>query len=69
MTCFTHGDESELCKYEHALCYDGERLVLSVPEPPGPRVGSNEFGHVMRELTANCYDYRYYDVGAAEVGW
>ena len=69
MTCFTHGDESELCKYEHALCYDGERLVLSVPEPPGPRMGSNEFGHVMRELTANCYDYRYYDVGAAEVGW
>ena len=67
MTCFAHGDEAELCRYEHALCYDGERLVLSVPEPPGPRVGSNKLGHVMRELTANCYDFRFYDPEGAEV--
>ena len=64
-----HGDESELCMYENAICYDGDRLVLSVPEPPGPSLGSNEYGHIMRELTANCFDFRFYDPEAAEVSW
>lgn len=57
MTCFTHGDEAELCKYEHALCYDGEHLVMSVPQPPGPSVGSNELGLIngdVRERDASA---------------
>jgi hypothetical protein len=92
MNCFMHDDESELCIYENAICYDGERIVLSVPkvrelqvgairaacselphicvsvhlQPPRASVGSNELGHVMRDTTANCYDFRYYDPEAIE---
>lgn len=58
MSCYTHGDESELCAFENALCFDGERVVLSVPQPPGPEVGSNEYGHILGDLTTNCYDFR-----------
>jgi hypothetical protein len=66
MTCYTHGDESELCAYENAICYDGDRLVLSVPEPPTAEIGSNQYGHIMGELTTNCYDFRYYEAEAVE---
>ena len=66
MSCYTHGDESELCAFEHALCYDGERLVLSVPEPPGPEVGSNALGYIYGDVTTNCYDFRYYEAEAVE---
>jgi hypothetical protein len=95
MNCYTHGDESELCVYENAICYDGERVVLSVPQvcytslasvystrrmqrvpypptptsltqPPTERIGSNDIGHVMRDTTANCYDFRYYEAEAIE---
>jgi len=55
MACFTQGDESEFCRYEHALCYDGEHLVMSVPEPPTKKMSSNEFGHIMGDVMANCY--------------
>lgn len=55
MTCFTQGDESEFCRYEHALCYDGERLVMSVVEPPTKKMSSNELGHIMGDVMANCY--------------
>ena len=66
MTCYTHGDESELCTYENAMCFDGERLVLSVLKPPGPDVGSNHLGHIQRDLTTSCMDARFDEPTSAE---
>ena len=51
-TCYVNGDESELCVYEGAMCFDGEGPVMVVATPANEEV---------RPLDANnvCMDYRF----------
>lgn len=65
VTCYLHGDESELCAYHNAICYDGQNVVLSVPVPPAPHKSDPAgLGLVLGDPTGACYDYRCVTRGA-----
>ena len=67
MTCYLHGDETELCAYDHAICYDGVSVVFTVPVPPSASKGDpSGRGEVLGDPTGACYDYRYYEPTALE---
>jgi hypothetical protein len=58
-TCYLSSDESEICVYENALCFDGEGPVVVVANPirQPPRV---------LDYTHECVDGRYYEPSALE---
>ena len=63
MKCYARGDESELCVYENALCFDGTQVVVAsangTTEPYSP-VFPN------RPDIASCFDFRFYEGSAPE---
>ena len=67
VACHLYPDETELCVYHNAICFDGSHVVLSVPHPPGPsKLDPNGMGYVLGDPTGGCYDYRYYEPSAIE---
>jgi hypothetical protein len=63
MRCYAHGDESELCVYENALCFDGTQVVVAALETTDtykPKYDTRV------PDTASCYDYRHYEPSAPE---
>ena len=67
MTCYLHGDETEICTYDHAICYDGSSVVLTVPvAPAASKADPAGRGEVLGDPTGACYDYRYYEPTALE---
>lgn len=63
MKCYARGDESELCVYDNALCFDGTQVVVAsasgTTEPYSP-----EFPN--RPDIASCFDFRFYEGSAPE---
>ena len=67
VTCYLHGDETEMCAYDHLLCYDGMFVVLTVPVPPAVvRKAATYTGEVLGDPTGSCFDYRYYEPSSIE---
>ena len=64
MKCYARGDESEICVYEHALCFDGTQVVVAsasgTTKPYAPTYVAT------RPDTASCFDFRYYESSAPE---
>lgn len=64
MRCYARGDESELCVYENALCFDGKQVVVAsageTTTPYAPDFSSR------RPSTASCFDFRFYEASAPE---
>ena len=67
MSCNLYGDETELCVYEHVICYDGQYVTLSVPTAPlASPADPTRLGLVLGDPTGGCFDYRYYEPASLE---
>ena len=53
-TCHAYDDESELCTYDGAICYDGTHAVTLVDTP-------NPFVDPLFDALNDCMDFRHYE--------
>ncbi len=63
MRCYGHADESELCVYENAFCFDGTQVVVASLETTQPYKPKYD---TLIPSPASCFDYRHYEASAVE---
>ena len=60
-TCYLQSDESEICVYDNAICYDGFGPVILVADP-------FEGSRAVQDGTHNCLDNRFGEVSVNDWG-
>jgi hypothetical protein len=60
-TCYLQSDESEICVYDNAICFDGFGPVILVADP-------FEGSRAVQDGTHNCLDNRFGEMSANEWG-
>jgi hypothetical protein len=60
-TCYLQSDESEICVYDNAICFDGFGPVILVADP-------YEGSRAVQDGTHNCLDNRFGEVSVNEWG-